>query len=320
MHLGVFSVLFQDLRFSAMLEKVRSMGLDCIEIGTGAYPGNHHCDLDGWLAAPERIPEYRKQVEAAGLFISGLACQGNPLHPNAEIANLHHAVFEKTVLLAERLEVPVINLLSGCPGDSPTARYPNWCHFAWPPEYLELWAWQWNEVAIPYWKKAAAFAQAHGVRLAIEMHPGFLVYNPETALKLREGVGDTVGVNLDPSHLFWLGIDLPAAIRKLGAAIFHVHAKDCAIDRANTVVNGCLDGKPYEQVAQRSWNFRSVGWGHGLEVWRAIASALREVGYDYALSIEHEDPLMEGEDGLRSSIEFLNRVLIRKPAGRMHWT
>ena len=245
MHLGVFSVLFQDLRFSAMLEKVRSMGLDCIEIGTGAYPGNHHCDLDGWLAAPERIPEYRKQVEAAGLFISGLACQGNPLHPNAEIANLHHAVFEKTVLLAERLEVPVINLLSGCPGDSPTARYPNWCHFAWPPEYLELWAWQWNEVAIPYWKKAAAFAQAHGVRLAIEMHPGFLVYNPETALKLREGVGDTVGVNLDPSHLFWLGIDLPAAIRKLGAAIFHVHAKDCAIDRANTVVNGCQIGRAH---------------------------------------------------------------------------
>ena len=320
MYLGVFSVLFQDLCFSAMLEKVHSFGLDCVEIGTGAYPGNHHCDLDGLLAAPERIPAYRKQVESAGLFISGLACQGNPLHPNAEIADSHQAIFEKTVLLAERLEVPVINLLSGCPGDSPAARYPNWCHFAWPPEYPELWAWQWNEVAIPYWKKAAAFAQAHGVRLAIEMHPGFLVYNPETALKLREAIGDTVGVNLDPSHLFWLGIDVPAAIRKLGTAIFHVHAKDCAIDRTNTAINGCLDGKPYHQVAQRSWSFRSVGWGHGLEVWRAITSSLREVGYDYALSIEHEDPMIEGVEGLRSSIEFLNQVLIRKPAGRMHWT
>ena len=106
MHLGVFSVLFQDLCLPAMLEKVHSLGLDCVEIGTGAYPGNHHCDLDGLLDTPERIPAYRKQVEAAGLFISGLACQGNPLHPNAEIANSHHAIFEKTVLLAERLEAP----------------------------------------------------------------------------------------------------------------------------------------------------------------------------------------------------------------------
>jgi sugar phosphate isomerase/epimerase len=320
MHLGVFSVLFQDLPLAAMLEKVRGMGLDCVEIGTGGYPGNHHCDLDGLLAAPERIPAYRSQIESAGLFISALSCQGNPLHPNAVIANEHHSTFEKTVLLAECLKVPVINLLSGCPGDSFTARFPNWCHFAWPPEYPELWAWQWDEIAIPYWKRAAAFAESHGVRLAIEMHPGFLVYNPETALKLREAVGDVVGVNLDPSHLFWLGIDLPAAIRKLGSAIFHVHAKDCAIDRINTAINGCLDGKPYQAVAERSWNFRTVGWGHGLEVWRCIASALREVGYNYVLSIEHEDPLVEAEEGLQSAANFLKHALLRKPAGEAYWT
>ncbi len=320
MHLGVFSVLFRDLPVAAMLKKSRGMGLDCVEIGTGGYPGNHQCDLDGLLAAPERIPAYRSQIESAGLFISALSCQGNPLHPNAAIAHEHHNTFEKTVLLAERLQVPVVNLLSGCPGDSPAARYPNWCNFAWPPEYPELWAWQWNEIAIPYWKRAAAFAGSHGIRLAIEMHPGFLVYNPETALRLREAAGDNVGVNLDPSHLFWLGIDVPAAIRKLGSAIFHVHAKDCAINRVNTAINGCFDGKPYQAVAGRSWNFRTVGWGHGLEVWRGIASALREVGYDYVLSIEHEDPLVEAEEGLRSAVDFLNHALLRKPAGETYWT
>jgi sugar phosphate isomerase/epimerase len=321
MHLGVFSVVFQDLPFAAMLEKVRSLGLDSIEIGTGGYPGNHHCDLDMLLAAPEkRIAAYTDQVKSAGLFISALSCQGNPLHPSASIAFDHHAIFEKTVLLAELLQVPVINLLSGCPGDSLTARHPNWCHFAWPPEYPELWAWQWNEVAIPYWKRAAAFAESHGIRLAIEMHPGFLVYNPETALKLRDAVGKTVGVNLDPSHLFWLGIDVPSAIRKLASAIFHVHAKDCAINSVNTAVNGCLDGTPYQEVAKRSWNFRTVGWGHGLESWRDIISALREVGYDYVLSIEHEDPLAEANEALRSAISFLNQVLLRKPAGGMYWT
>lgn len=320
MYLGVFSVLFQQLPFEAMLEKVRGMGLDCIEVGTGAYPGNHHCDLDWLLGERERIGAYRKQIDSAGLFVSALSCQGNPLHPRSEIADAHNAIFEKTVLLAEQMEVPVINLLSGCPGDSPDAKYPNWCHFAWPPEYPELWEWQWNEVAIPYWKRAAEFARAHGVRrLAIEMHPGFLVYNPETALKLREAVGDTIGVNLDPSHLFWLGIDVPTAIRKLNSAIFHVHAKDCAIHPANLAANGCLDGRPYQSIAQRAWNFRTVGWGHGLDVWRGISSALREVGYDYALSIEHEDSLFDPDEGLRNAIDFLNQVLLRNPAGEVYW-
>jgi len=320
MNLGVFTVLFQHLPFGKMLEKVHSLGLGCVEIGTGGYPGNHHCDLDGLLSAPEQLNVYRKQIESSGLFISALSCQGNPLHPDKNTAARDHATFEKTVLVAEQLEVPVINLLSGCPGDSFTARYPNWCHFAWPPEYPELWEWQWGEVAIPYWKQAAAFANAHGIRhLAIEMHPGFLVYNPETALKLREAVGETIGVNLDPSHLFWLGIDVPTAIRRLGSAICHVHAKDCAIDAVNLAINGCFDGKPYQQFENRSWNFRTVGWGHGLDVWRSITSSLREIGYDYVLSVEHEDPLIESEEGLQSAIQFLNQALLRKPGGKMYW-
>jgi sugar phosphate isomerase/epimerase len=320
MYLGIFTVVFQNQSFDVMLDRVHNLGLDCVEIGTGGYPGNHHCDIDGLLADSQKLQEFGRQIQAAGLFISGLACPGNPLHPNADVAREHRAAFEKTVRLAELLEVPVINLLSGCPGESLNSRYPNWCHFAWPPEYSELWKWQWNEVAIPYWTRAAEFAKNHGIRrLGIEMHPGFLVYNPATALKLREAVGDIVGVNLDPSHLFWLGIDVPTAIRKLGSAIFHVHAKDCAINTANVSLNGFFDGQPYQQIAQRSWNFRTVGWGHGMEAWRSITSALREVGYDYVLSIEHEDPLLSPEEGLRSSVSFLKQVLLRKPAGAMYW-
>jgi sugar phosphate isomerase/epimerase len=320
MKLGVFSVVFQALPLDATLERVRSLGLDCVEIGTGGYPGNQHCDLDGLLAAPERVRAFREKFRSAGLFISALSCQGNPLHPVAEIANEYRATFEKTVLLAEQLEVPVINLLSGCPGESATARYPNWCHFAWPPEYPELWNWQWKEVAIPYWQQAAKFANIHGTRrLAIEMHPGFLVYNPVTALQLRAAVGETVGVNFDPSHLFWLGIDAPSAIRALGSCIYHVHAKDTAMHPQNLMTNGCLDGQPYGHVAQRSWNFRTVGWGHDLKVWRDIVSALREVGYDYALSIEQEDPMMESGEGLESAVRFLKQLLLRKPAGELYW-
>ncbi len=320
MKLGVFTVLFKELPFEKMLDKVRSFGLECVEIGTGGYPGSAHCDVDALLADPARLRDYRGAIESAGLFVSALACQGNPLHPNRAIATEHHCVFEKTVLLAEHMRVPVVNLLSGCPGDSPDAKYPNWSHFAWPPEYPELWNWQWNEVAIPYWSRAAEFASAHGVRLAIEMHPGFLVYNPETFLKLRDAAGPTIGVNLDPSHLFWLGIDVPAAIRKLAGCIVHCHAKDTFIDRRNTAENGCLDGKPYVDVANRSWSFRTVGWGHGLDVWREITSALRVSGYDYVLSIEHEDPLAGAEEGLRHSVAFLRQALLSEQPGGMWWS
>ena len=80
---------------------------------------------------------------------------------------------------------------------------------------------------IPYWKKTAEFARNHGVtKIAFEMHPGFCVYNPETILRIREAVGETIGANFDPSHLIWQGIDPVAAIRALEGAIYHFHAKD----------------------------------------------------------------------------------------------
>jgi sugar phosphate isomerase/epimerase len=322
MRLGVFTPLFGHLSFELMLEKVRSFGLDCVEIGTGAYPGSAHCDVDALLADRARAGDYLGAIRDAGLSISALSCHGNPVHPDPAIAGEHHEVFEKTVRLAALLEVPVINVLSGCPGDSETARAPNWVTCAWPPDYPPILEWQWNRVVIPYWRKAAAFAEQHGIRkIAVEMHPGFVVYNPETALKLREAVGETIGVNLDPSHLFWQGIDVPTAIRGFGqaGALFHVHAKDTFIDPRNTAENGCLDAKPYTQMRDRSWYFRSVGWGHDLLQWRQIVSALRLAGYDYVLSIEHEDGLASVDEGLRYAVEFLRQVLLREQPAEMWW-
>ena len=122
---------------------------------------------------------------------------------------------------------------SGCPGDSANAKFPNWVTCPWPPEYLEVLNWQWDEVVTPYWKEHGKFAADHGVKVAIEMHPGFVVYNPETMLRLRAIAGPSVGANLDPSHLFWQGIDPIAAIRVLGDAIHYVHAKDTQMYPAN---------------------------------------------------------------------------------------
>jgi sugar phosphate isomerase/epimerase len=322
MKLGVFTVLFSKLGFERMLEEVRGLGLECIEVGAGAYPGNAHCDADALLSDASALSRYRRSVEQAGLFISALCCAGNPLHPNREIACAHREDFRKSVLLAERLDVPVVNVLSGCPGDSENAHYPNWAAAAWPPDYPELLVWQWNHVAIPYWREAAAFAASHGRKIAVEMHPGFLVYNPETALRLRAAAGENLGFNLDPSHLFWLGIDVPTAVHALNrdGGIFHVHAKDVFVDPRNVAVNGVLDSKPYTNLAERSWTFRTVGWGHGLETWRAIVSALRVTGYDYVLSIEHEDALASIEEGLGHAISFLRSCLLKAPKPEVWWT
>lgn len=121
----------------------------------------------------------------------------------------------------------------------------------------------------------------------MEMHPGMLVYNVESLLRLREAVGPALGCNFDPSHLFWNGVDPVAAICKLGEAIFHVHGKDCYVDPYNVAMNGCNDPKEYSQIAGRAWTFRTIGYGHDAKVWKDIVSALRLVAYDYVISLEH---------------------------------
>jgi sugar phosphate isomerase/epimerase len=172
---------------------------------------------------------------------------------------------------------------------------------------------------LPYWKAEAKQAASAGVRVAIEMHPGFLVYNPETLLRLRESCGPQLGCNFDPSHLFWQGIDPLAATRALTGCIYHVHAKDTLIDPANTAVNGVLDTKHYGAVAKRSWVFRTVGYGHGEDFWRKFVSTLRLAGYDGVLSIEHEDSLMSTAEGFGKAVDLLKRVALREPAGKMFW-
>ena len=321
MKLGVFTVLFGDQPLEAALDRAVEAGLDCVEIGTGNFPGNRHCRPAELLADKAAVARFRKAIESRGLEISALSCHGNPLHPQAPIARDSHETFLRTVELAERLDVTRINLFSGCPGDSDSARFPNWVTCAWPTDYAELLDWQWREKVIPYWREQAAFAKSHHVRMGFEMHPGFVVYNPPTLLRLREACGESVGANLDPSHLFWQGIDLEVAIAELGkaGAIFHTHAKDTAINPRNAALNGVLDTVPLDQVGRRSWIFRTVGYGHGELDWRRFLSALRLAGYDDVLSIEHEDALLSIDEGFRKGVAFLRSVMPTEPALSDAW-
>jgi sugar phosphate isomerase/epimerase len=195
------------------------------------------------------------------------------------------------VELAALLGDPVVNVVSGLPAGRPGDASPNWIYCPCPPHFTAMLDCQWNQLAIPYWVEATRFAGDHGVKVGCEMHPGMLAYNVETLLRMREATGPWFGCNLDPSHLFWNGVDVVAAVRRLGNCIFHVHAKDCYADPLNVAVNGCNDGKPYSRVAQRSWTFCTLGYGHDTKTWKDIISALRTVGYDYVISIEHDDAL-----------------------------
>ena len=320
MKLGVMNPVLSSYKFEDALSYLHSLGVDCIEIGAGGYPGNAHLKPEELIGNPEKIKEYKALLEKYEITISAISCHGNPLHPTKEIAEKFHNEFKNAILAAEALGVDTVIGFSGCPGDCEESKNPNWVTCAWPNEYGDILKWQWEEKIIPYWKDMAEFTKAHGIKkIAFEMHPGFAVYNPETLLKLRAAVGDIIGANFDPSHLFWQGIDPAAAIVALKGAIYHFHAKDTIIDRRNTEINGVLDTKSYGDLAGRSWQFRTVGYGHGKEVWNNIISALKLTGYDGAISIEHEDALMSPTEGLEKAVSFLKEVLIYQSSGEMWW-
>ncbi|WP_066719199.1 sugar phosphate isomerase/epimerase family protein [Clostridium sp. Marseille-P299] len=322
MKLGVFTVVLGDMSLEEACTYLEKSGVQMVEIGCGGYPGKAHCDPDILLNDETELEKFKDTIRNHNLLISALSCHGNMVHPRKEIAAAFDDDLTKTILLAEKLGVSVVNTFSGCPGGSSEDLEPNWVTCPWPEDFSKILEYQWNEILIPYWKKKVAFAKEHGIhKIALELHPGFCVYNTKTLLRLREAVGPEIGANFDPSHLIWQGMDPCACIRELGKAnaLFHFHAKDTKIDVANTSINGVLDTTHYGEEINRSWIFRAVGYGHGEDYWKAIASELRLAGYDYAISIEHEDSLMSGNEGLQKAIQCLKNVLLYEDKGEMYW-
>jgi sugar phosphate isomerase/epimerase len=319
MRVGVFTPLLSHLPLKDVLAKLKALNISTVELGTGNYPGDAHCKLS-MLEDSRQLTVFQRMLADQACSISALSCHGNPLHPNPARAKEAQETSRKTILLAERLGVPVVVDFSGCPGDSPQSTAPNWVTCPWPPDYLDVLDWQWNEIVTPYWIEHGNFAAQHNVKIAIEMHPGFVAYSPETLLRLRAIAGPAVGCNYDPSHMFWQGIDPIAAIRILEDAIFHVHAKDTQLYPANLPKTGVLDTKPYTDERNRGWIFRTCGYGHGAEWWKEFVSTLRMFGYDGVLSIEHEDSLMSPEEGLTKAALFLRELVIEQQPTAPWWT
>jgi sugar phosphate isomerase/epimerase len=320
MKLGFITAAMAGLPLETVLERMSKKGIQAVELATRMNSHEPHVNVRALLEDSDKRRELLAMLERYETVISALSCHGNPVHPNKAKAGQDHKAFEEAVLLAEKLGVHRVITFSGCPGDCETAHYPNWVTCAWPDDFLAVLEYQWTDVLIPYWTKAAAFANNYGVdKICLELHPGFCVYNPETLMKLRKNVSKNIGANLDPSHLFWQGIDPVLAVRELGDAIFHVHVKDVKIDEYNTAVNGVLDNKHYSRELERSWIFRTVGYGHDALTWKNFISALRMAGYDYVLSIEHEDSLMSVDEGVDKAIAFLKEIIFKDTTDGIWW-
>lgn len=313
MKIGLFTDSLRELSFEAALDWAASAGVEAVEIGTGNFSQAPHCDVDALIEDPGARKRFMEALSKRGLGLSALNCNGNLLDPHPDRRAQAQEIYHKTLRAASLLGIDTIVTMSGCPGDLQGGTYPNWVTCTWQREYVELVERQWREEITPFWEGAAAQAREQGVRVAIEMHPGQAVYNTRTLQRLRQiGGPGTIGANLDPSHLFFQGMEPSVVIRALGyGAVFHVHAKDTRIDPQEMALNGGLDTRPMSRPGVRSWEYVTLGFGHDELFWRNFVSTLRVNGYDGALSIEHEDLLMSPKEGIQKSVALLKGLIPR---------
>jgi sugar phosphate isomerase/epimerase len=313
MKIGMITDSVGNLSFDAMLKFSAETGIEQLEVACGNWSGAPHMRLDEMLESASARKDYLAKIKDHGLELIALNCSGNQLAPG-ESGKRHAEVVRKTFDLAKLLDIPRVIMMSGLPG-GPGDAFPNWIVTAWPPETQTILKYQWEEVAIPYWRDLVKHAANCGVeRICIELHGTQLVYNAETMLRLRAAAGERVGANFDPSHMMWMGGDPLLAMKRLKGAIYHVHAKDTKIDPENAGINTALETKGNDRVDERAWNYVTLGFGHGESWWRDFIARLAQLGYDDVLSIEHEDRTMSPQEGMRRSVEFLQRMIIREAA------
>ncbi|MDI9278726.1 sugar phosphate isomerase/epimerase [Pantoea sp. EABMAA-21] len=299
------------LPFEQMLDKLLELGVYGVEMTTGGWSSAPHLPTEALLGSATQRQNLLKALETRGMSIAALNVSGNPLAPG-ELGQKHKRDTENALALAGELGVKKIVMMSGLPPASPHDTIPNWITYtvSWPPTLKNCLDYQWNEVAIPYWQGLVARAKQSGVeKFALENFSSMLVWNPETLFRLRNAVGDMVGLNLDPSHLLWMGADPIAAARALGPAIHHCHGKDVRMERGLVNINGLLETKPVEDVANRAWNYVAVGCGQDLQWWKEFFSVVRMMGYNDWVSLEMEDLTMSVEAGITSSIAALKQTI-----------
>lgn len=311
MKIGLVTDCLGNQSFEELITTCSKLGIEQVELGCGNWSSAPHVELDALLESETKRDEVKGILKDNGVTISAFNCSGNPLAPG-EWGDRERAVTEKTLKLSEYFGLDTVVMMSGLPAGGPDDKFPNWVVTSWPPETQTILNYQWNEVAIPYWRKITKIANDCGVtRLALEPHGCQLVHDVENFYRLREACGndETIGFNLDPSHLFWMGADPIAVARALGKYIYNVHIKDVRIEKP-AAVNTLMDGKGVLEYARRSWNFAIPGYGHVERWWREFIVTLKMMGYDGVLSIELEDYTMDTLPALGKTVGLLKANMV----------
>lgn len=307
MELSLFTDSVRELPVEEALDFAVKIGATAVEIATGGMSEALHLNLDELLNDPQQSSRYHDAITSRGLRIGALNCSAWALDPIKGEQQV--AAIRSTLDLAKRWGVTKIVTMSGCPGDGPGSTTSNWLWYPWPPENAEIRERQWDQ-AIALWQDLAKYAADCGVdRIAFELHPGHLVYNIPTLIRMREAVGPSIGMNLDPSHLFWQQMDPIAVMRALPEAVYHVHLKDVELVPDQLGLAGVLDYRPFEVIGQRAWTFRALGLGHDETFWTNFVSSLHAIGYDDVLSIENEDPYMSVAEGVEQAARFIRPIM-----------
>ena len=315
MQLGAYNACLGDKPLGEALDLIASLGLTSVEINSGGFLPPIHLPVDDLRASEQARQDYLGEFSSRGLTLTALNCNGNPLHPAAGFPHSQDLV--DSIELAALLGVERVITMSGAPGGEPGTSVPVWNPLPWWSPFLDVQDHQWS-VAVPYWKDIQARAAAADVRVAIEMHPGNIVFNPRTLHRLVAETNAThVGAEMDPSHLFWQGIDPVLAVADLGELVFVAAAKDTRINDA-AKVNGVIDDS-FHRVAEGqpgylplgggttlsgwpktpSWDFVAVGRGHDTPYWTEFLRALHKIDPDMPVNIEHEDQELDQLEGLR---------------------
>lgn len=287
MKLGLMSAAFPQLSLDELAAWAAGNGFDMLEIACWPagkaqrrYAGVTHVDVTDFDAARARV--VLETMKRHSLEISSLAYYPNPLHPDSEHRSQVIDHLKQVIIAADKLHVPIVGTFVGRDKDKTVEANLEDFAKVWPP--------------------IVKFAADHGIKIAIENCPMIfsddewpggnnLATTPYVWRKMWEIIPDVnFGLNLDPSHLIWQFIDTVRVVHEFKARIFHVHAKDMQIDR--------------EQLYQRGILSLGMGWqvprlpGLGEVPWSPFISALYAVGYDYVISIEHEDRAFEKTEEL----------------------
>ena len=199
MKLSVFSVLLKDKPLSEVLDILSGKGITHVEIGAGGFIGKDHCDPAMLLNNPDELKRFKALFESRDMTIGSLSCHGNPVHPQKQLAEIYHQDIKDAIDLASELGVNRIVTFSGCPGDCEDSKYPNWPVSPFPEDFQTVVEWQWEKKLIPYWKEMGQYAEDKGVKVAMEMHGGYSVHTPYTAIRMRKETGHkSLGANLGP--------------------------------------------------------------------------------------------------------------------------